>query len=229
MRTHAAALAVAVLGSGAAGAVAEADVPASRPLAVLLNDHVVRRAPSFEARRVEVVHARRPLTKVRTALPVIEEARGGTWLRVRLPGRPNGHTGWVRAAATHRAHTPWLVTVRLSTRRVTVFHHGRVVRRFRTVIGRQATPTPRGRFFVEEAVTLGRRDAGGPYALALSARSAVFQEFHGGPGQTALHGTAGLSGALGTAASHGCLRLSTKAITWLARRLGPGAPVHVRL
>ncbi len=43
----------------------------------------------------------------------------------------------------------------------------------------------------------------------------------------ALHGTDNLAGTLGTAASHGCIRLSTPAITWLARRIGAGVPVTV--
>ena len=55
----------------------------------------------------------------------------------------------------------------------------------------------------------------------------MLQEFEGGPGQIALHGTNGLSGALGTAASHGCIRLSTGAITWLARRIGAGVPLTI--
>ena len=42
----------------------------------------------------------------------------------------------------------------------------------------------------------------------------------GRPGQIGIHGTNGLSGAPGIAASHGCIRLSPKAITWLARRIG---------
>jgi lipoprotein-anchoring transpeptidase ErfK/SrfK len=55
----------------------------------------------------------------------------------------------------------------------------------------------------------------------------VLQEFDGGPGQIALHGTDNLSGALGTAASNGCIRLSTRAITWLARRIGSGVPLTI--
>ncbi len=70
-------------------------------------------------------------------------------------------------------------------------------------------------------------ETGGPYALATSARSNVFQEFEGGPGQIALHGTNNLVGSLGTAASHGCIRLSTRAITWMARRIGAGVPLTI--
>ena len=68
---------------------------------------------------------------------------------------------------------------------------------------------------------------GGPFALATSARSNVLQEFEGGPGQIALHGTDGLEGALGSAASHGCVRLATGAVTWLAHRIGSGVPLTI--
>jgi len=209
---------------------ADSRVRASQSLVVLLQDHVARTRPSVNARRVETVAALRPLTRVRTVLPVLGRARssdGRSWVHVRLPGRPNGHKGWIPASQTRRTTTEWHVSIKLSTRRVTVFHHGRAERRFRAVVGTPSTPTPRGRFFIEEAVALSSQDAGGPFALATSARSEVLQEFNGGPGQIALHGTNGLSDPLGTAASHGCIRLSTRAITWLARRIGRGVPLTI--
>lgn len=69
--------------------------------------------------------------------------------------------------------------------------------------------------------------AGGPYALATSARSNVLQEFDGGPGQIGIHGLQNLGGRPGTAVSHGCVRLTDRAITWLAARIGPGVPVTI--
>jgi lipoprotein-anchoring transpeptidase ErfK/SrfK len=123
--------------------------------------------------------------------------------------------------------TPWAITVRLARHEVTVWHDGRVERRFRAIVGKPSTPTPRGTFFVEEALRLSAGAAGGPYALATSARSAVLQEFDGGPGQIALHGLDNLGGTLGTAVSHGCIRLSTPAITWLARRIGAGVVLTI--
>ena len=77
------------------------------------------------------------------------------------------------------------------------------------MIGKPSTPTPRGAFFIEEALALSSYETGGPFALATSARSNVFQEFEGGPGQIGIHGTDNLSGAPGSAASHGCIRLRT--------------------
>jgi lipoprotein-anchoring transpeptidase ErfK/SrfK len=206
-------------------------VAASQPLVLLMHDHVARTGPSTHARRIESVGARRPFTGVRTVLPLLGHAlgrRGRPWLHVRLPGRPSGHKGWIPADRTVRTSTAWQISIDLSERRVTVYHHGRARHRFRAVVGKPSTPTPRGRFFIEEALALSSRDPGGPFALATSARSRVLQEFDGGPGQIAIHGTNNLSGALGTAASHGCVRLSTRAITWLAERIGSGVPLTIR-
>ena len=236
--THRSAIAVlgatlVALGAASTGAAptpaAGATVKSTR-LVVLLNGHVARARPSLSGRRLEYVSSRRPLTHVRTVLPVIGRRvmRGGrSWVHVRLPGRPSGHTGWIRGGQTRRASTEWRIRLKLSSRRVTVYHGGRVARRFRAIIGTRSTPTPRGRFFIEEALALSPGAHGGPFALATSARSSVLQEFEGGPGQIALHGTNYLPGTLGTAASHGCIRLSPRAITWLARRLAGGTPLTV--
>ncbi len=209
-------------------AASAAAAPASRPLVVLSHSHAARVRPDPRARKIETVAPRRPLTGVKTVLPVLGQALHGSWLRVRLPGRPNGHTAWISSARTRLRSTEWSIAVDLSARRVTVTEGGRAVRRFPAVVGKPSTPTPRGRFFVEEAMALPSSAPGGPFALATSARSNVLQEFDGGPGQIALHGRDHLSGALGSAASHGCVRLSTKAITWLARRIGAGTPLTIR-
>lgn len=203
---------------------------ASQPLVILLHAHLARTGPSLQAGRIESVAARRPLTRARTVLPVLGEKSTrahGSWLRVRLPGRPNGHAGWIPTVRTKLSSTPWRIVADLSARRVTVSHDGQVRRRFRAVIGKPSTPTPRGSFFVEEALALHSYEAGGPYALATSARSNVFQEFEGGPGQIGIHGRNNLSGAPGSASSHGCIRLRTKAITWMARRIGAGVPLSI--
>jgi lipoprotein-anchoring transpeptidase ErfK/SrfK len=153
--------------------------------------------------------------------------RPGGWVRVSLPGRPNGHDGWIRSAATQRASTAWRLAVDLSSRTLTVYRLGHIVRTFRAVVGKPSTPTPTGSFFVEEPVRLAAGAAGGPFALALSARSDVLQEFDGGPGQIAVHGRDNIGGTLGTAASHGCVRLADSAVSWLVGRVGAGTPVTI--
>ncbi len=202
-------------------------VPMSQPLVVLEHDHIARSSPNMHARAIEHVDSLRPLTHVRTVLPVLGQAAGKPWVRVRLPGRPNGHAGWIRTWQTRHASTEWRIGVDISNRRVTVYRDGRVARRFSAIVGNPWTPTPTGRFFIEEAVALDSSQHGGPFALATSARSNVFQEFEGGPGQIGVHGTDGLPGALGTAASHGCVRVSPAAITWMARRIGNGVVLRI--
>jgi lipoprotein-anchoring transpeptidase ErfK/SrfK len=151
----------------------------------------------------------------------------GAWLLVRLPGRPNGHSGWINERGTQSSVTAWHLVIDTAARRVIVYHAGRVARVIKAVVGKAATPTPTGDYFVEESIALTRAAIGAPFALALSARSTVFQEFEGGPGQIALHGLENVGGVPGTAASHGCVRLDTSAIRWLAGRIGPGVPVTI--
>ena len=187
-------------------------------------------SPANGAARRAWVERLRPITEGRTVLPVIghRTSRDGTrWLQIRLPGRPNNSTGWIRKARTMRSATAWHLVVDLSERRLSVYRHGRLVRGFSAVVGSPATPTPLGRHFVEENVLLGPGDVGAPFALAMSARSHVLQRFAGGPGQIAVHGVRNVGGTMGTAASHGCVRLDTASITWLGERIGPGVPVTI--
>ena len=206
-------------------------VQPTQALAGLLTAHKVFSRPdplSVPLRRVEGL---RPLTLERTTLPVLEARRGADrlqWLHVRLPGRPNGSTGWIRERRTVASTTSWHVVVHTAARRLTVYNAGRPVRTVGAIVGKPSTPTPRGEFFVEEDVQLLRAsDIGGPFAIALSARSNVFQEFDGGPGQIALHGLVNVGGVLGTAASHGCVRLDNSMMRWLVLHIGPGVPVTI--
>jgi lipoprotein-anchoring transpeptidase ErfK/SrfK len=154
-------------------------------------------------------------------------AHGRLWLHVLLPGRPNGHAGWIGARGTKAAWTHWAIVVDLRRRSVTVFHRGTPVKRFRVVVGRPSAPTPTGRFFVEETLAILPGSPGGPYALALSARSTVYTEFAGGPGQVAFHGIFGIGGRPGTAVSHGCIRVDTNDMGWLGAHIPAGAPVTI--
>lgn len=185
----------------------------------------MRATPARGAAVVGSVSATTPITDAPTVLPVLRTR--GDWLEVALPGRPNGHSGWIDATATRRTQTAWRIVVDLSARRVTVLRLGRMTRSFLAVVGKPSTPTPTGTFFVEEPVHIGARAVGGPYALALSARSNVLQEFDGGPGQIAIHGRDNIGGTLGTAVSHGCVRLADGAMRWLVGRVGAGTPVTI--
>lgn len=202
----------------------------SQQLAVLLTQHLVHRYPRAGSKVLTAIPPLTPITGESTTLPVVGRShgrRGVHWLKVMLPGRPNGSSGWIVEQNTRASVTGWHLSVDLAGRRVTVYRHGAVVRVFPAVVGKPATPTPSGRFFVQETLQMAAGQSGGPFALALSARSDALQEFDGGPGQIAMHGRDELGGVLGQAESHGCVRLATPSIDWLAARIGPGVPVTI--
>lgn len=157
------------------------------------------------------------------------DADARRWLKVRLPSRPNGGAGWIEADAVKLSPTSWRVEVDLARRRASAFHAGRRVRTWPIVIGTRRTPTPRGLFAIYERV---RQPAGselGTWALHITAHSNELFDYGGGLGRIALHGRAGalLNAPLGSAASHGCVRMDNAVISWLAARAGPGTPVRI--
>jgi len=66
-------------------------------------------------------------------------------------------------------------------------------------------------------------------ALHLTAHSDVLENYGGGAGRTAMHGRSGASLAdpLGTARSHGCVRVDNADVSWLARTVPAATPVLI--
>jgi len=151
---------------------------------------------------------------------------GREWLRVRVPGRPNGRTGWVPRTALgplRRVHTALLVDRSAMT--ATLRRRGRVIWRSRIGVGAPGTPTPAGRFWIRERL----RALGGPYgpwAFGTSAYSERLTDWPGG-GVIGIHGT-NQPGLIPGRPSHGCIRVPNPAIRRLARLMPIGTPVRIR-
>jgi lipoprotein-anchoring transpeptidase ErfK/SrfK len=158
-------------------------------------------------------------------------ADGREWLQVRLPGRPNGSVGWISQDAALVRHVRWWIDVSLSQRLVRVYRDGALVRRIRAVVGAPQTPTPIGLFAVYEPIAQPGDGGGfvGSWVLHLTAFSNVLENYGGGPGRVAIHGRGGASLAdpLGTASSHGCVRIANADVDWLARTVAAGTPVRI--
>ncbi len=189
-----------------------------------------RTAPRPNAKRVGKLTGLGPYNGNPESLLVVgatSSLRNGVWYRVLLNSRPNDATAWVPAAAVRVTKTPYRVVVELSERRVKLLRRGRTVGSWPAAVGTSANPTPVGSFAIGEIVRQ-RRSGGfyGPYIVTLSAHSEHLNEFDGGDGRVALHGT-NQPGLLGQAASHGCVRLSNAAITRIARQVPPGAPIDI--
>ncbi len=192
-----------------------------------------RATPRHGARRIARVSTVAAWDGGHVALLVLAAHRdrtGRLWLRVQLPERPNGRAGWIDADFARLGRTPWRVVIDRHSRRASVFRAGRRVRSWRVVIGRPSTPTPRGLFAVYERVRQPPGSELGPFALQLTAHSNTLMNFGGGPGRVAMHGRSGplLSDPLGSARSHGCIRMQNRIIRWLAARARPGTPVEIR-
>ena len=195
-------------------------------IATLHHPAAIFRTPSLHSPMHRTLSLYTPLSHQRLSLPVLARRHG--FLKVLLPGRPNGHTGWIRAKKAKTWKTPWHVVVNTRSKRLFVFKGKKIARSFPVVVGASSTPTPRGRFYVEEAMIFPHKSLGWPDAFALSARSKVFQEFEGGPGQIAIHGIYGIGGTPGHAESHGCIRATSTTLRWMIHHFGTGTPVDIR-
>jgi lipoprotein-anchoring transpeptidase ErfK/SrfK len=166
-------------------------------------------------------------TAQHTPLVFLLRGRRGSWLRVMLPSRPNDSEGWVRAAEVELREDPYSMVVGLKNRRLIVRKGGRVLLDTAVGVGRAATPTPRGVYYVTELLRQPN-PAGlyGPWAFALSAHSPVLTHFGSGDGQIGIHGTNDPSG-IGHTVSHGCIRVPNRVIERLAAMLPLGTPVRI--
>jgi hypothetical protein len=163
-------------------------------------------------------------------LGVRTDVDGRRWLRVALPQRPNGARGWIAADDARVTPTPYRIEIATTTRRLRLLRAGRVILRTRAVVGKPGTPTPHGLFAIAERVR--QPDPGaflGAWSLPLTAFSDVLESYGGGPGQVAIHGRGGASFAdpLGTARSHGCIRIDNRAVRRLAAVAREGTPVRI--
>jgi lipoprotein-anchoring transpeptidase ErfK/SrfK len=155
------------------------------------------------------------------------------WVRVRLPWRPNGAAGWVNANNVALEKTPWRIEVSTAQRTLTLIRAGSRIRTVQVVVGKPSTPTPTGLFAIAWAIRWHPYDFLGSWVLELTAHSDVLQQFDGGDGTVGIHGRGGASllDPLGSAHSHGCIRLANAAIDWLVRTIGvnrlPGTPVQI--
>lgn len=154
------------------------------------------------------------------------DREGREWLRVQLPVRPNGTTGWIDAADIDLEERTDRIVVDLSARTLWHLRGGDVRHRFSVGVGTPTYPTTPGRFSVWALVEYA--DPAGPYgafALGLSGFSDVITDWPGG-GRMAIHGTAD-PGDRGAAVSHGCVRVYNADLESL-RDVPLGTPVVIR-
>jgi hypothetical protein len=162
-----------------------------------------------------------------TSLWVLRTTTNHRWGRVVLPLKPNGRTGWIDLHGLRTLHTSTWIRASLRDRRIWLMRGSRPLASFSAAIGAATTPTPAGRFSVTDSLATG--DPSGPfgwYAFGLSGHQPHLPATWTGGDQLAIHGTDDPA-SIGTAASHGCLRVSPRALARLRPALHLGTPVVI--
>lgn len=100
-------------------------------------------------------------------------------------------------------------------RTITAYSQGRAFRQYPCAVGKSSTPTPLG----EWSIRLKSRDWGGGFGTRWLELSVPF-------GKYGVHGTNN-PGAIGTFASHGCIRMFNRNVEELFRWVQVGTPVSI--
>jgi lipoprotein-anchoring transpeptidase ErfK/SrfK len=153
----------------------------------------------------------------------------GERVRVYLPIRPNGSSGWVNESDVEIIPVEHRVVVSLSEYRIRVYHHDQVILDEPAGVGISGRPTPGGVYYIKEL--LQPPDPDGPYgtfAYGLSGYSDVLETFAGGPGVIGIHGT-NAPATVGAQTSNGCVRLHNDVIERMVTEIGLplGTPVEI--
>ena len=151
-----------------------------------------------------------------------------TWYRVKLPMRPNGATGYVRASFVTIGLVRTRIEVDLSDHELVAYRDDRPVLRTIVAVGSPATPTPIGRFYVNQRLLV--RDPTGPWGfggIGISAFSDVLTGWtQGGP--IGIHGT-DQPWSIGRSVSNGCVRVRNNAVLhrlWALASEGTPVTIH---
>jgi L,D-transpeptidase catalytic domain len=192
------------------------------------NHGKVRSRPTSAARTIARLHwnTEDGLPEIYIALASWADARGNAWVKIRVPKRPNGATGWVpRGSLRQYTVVHEFLDIDRSRLRATLYRSGRRLMSARIGIGTSSNPTPVGDFYVREKFRVRTSPIYGPYALGTSAYAPHLTDWPGG-GVVGLHGT-NQPGLIPGRPSHGCIRLRNSSITRLYRLALRGTPIHI--
>ncbi len=146
---------------------------------------------------------------------------------VEVPAKVNADSVW--------AGQPIAVTVSRDGKTVRVFKRGKLTKTYTVAVGSPEFPTPTGQFVVQSMQknpawnvpnSEWAGDLAGETIPGGDPRNPLVARWIGFNGSVGFHGTAS-SGSLGTAASHGCIRMAPADVIDLFTRVNTGTPVLV--
>jgi hypothetical protein len=189
----------------------------------------IRNAPSGTSKRFARTHTLTEdgFPEVYVVLRFAKDAKRHTWLKIRVPMRPNGQKGWVRESALGPLyHVRTQLVVDRSDLEATLYRRGKQIWSAPVGIGAPDTPTPEGNFWVREKFEIANQGSlYGPFAFGTSDYS-VLTDWPGG-GVIGIHGT-NEPALIPGHPSHGCIRVRNPDIDKLWSLLPVGTPVLIR-
>ena len=160
---------------------------------------------------------------------VTEEAKGddgSLWYHVRVPTRPNGTTGWIKASDAQASILTHSVRISLSKHTLEVFDRSQLLKTYPVALGTAQAPTPKGEFyFVTKFAPTNDKGVYGVAAIGLSAYSDHLTDWPG-EAQVGIHGT-NRPELIGKNVSHGCIRMRNEDILELTQVTPLGTPVTI--
>lgn len=190
----------------------------------------VHRAP--RGTPIAVLPARQPIRNptdaaVPTWLPVIAaDADDQSWVRVLLPCRPNGATGWVHTDAriTEAARTA-RIEINHAHRRLRLFQRDTLLGAWPVAVGKPCSPTPRGRTFLLAQVR-DLHPAFSPLVFPLGLHATADLTYGGLPGTLAIH-TWPIPDVFGHPCTDGGVRIPASALDLIAEHAPAGTCVLI--
>jgi lipoprotein-anchoring transpeptidase ErfK/SrfK len=218
-----------VAAQGASAAVISGPTKKVSWSARVLAPTAVRSQPAHTSKAIGVLQPVAPIGGGPAILLVLERrvVNDQEWVRLLLPRRPNGTSGWVVSDVLRFRENPMRIVIDQSERRTYVYRKGVLALLVRNAIGTAATPTPIGRFAIAEKVLTPPSGFLGPVVLVTTGFSETLNEYAGGNGRFAMHGTS-LPSLIGNRVSHGCIRHSNTSILRISRLVSAGTPVSIR-
>ncbi|MCP4434086.1 MAG: L,D-transpeptidase [Actinomycetia bacterium] len=159
---------------------------------------------------------------------LVTEQRGD-WAEVLMPVRPNGTRGYIDTSQVDLSQHDYRVELDLSDRQLVAYQGNDVIMDTLVVIGKDATRTPTGRFYVTDKTDETPSSFYGSHMLPLNGYSEQLDRFGEDDGVPviAMHGTSDPS-LIGQAESNGCVRMPNEVVELLYDQLPVGTQVEIR-
>jgi hypothetical protein len=165
-------------------------------------------------------------TRIGSPLVFLVTRTADDWVEVMIPARPNGQRGWVRRDHVRLDRHTWRIHIDVGDNLLRVFEDDELRIETPTVDGTTSTPTPLGRFYVNEKQQQPETSVYGPWIISTNGFSDALERFSGEVPIFAVHGTNN-PGAMGQDRSNGCVRVPNHVVQYLAEHVPVGTPIDV--